>query len=208
MKRKIKIGNQIVIMAMTTVLCLSGCGVENPHQEDDYIIDEKIPGVEKAESETQESVEDTVETTVQKTQDYSQASATDASENVATQTDFDVEKALEEAKMEASALQKKLQEDPSLTQLDMNTLSYEIYQVWDSVLNDLWNNLKSTLDEATMDSLLKEQRAWITEKESEVKQAGEAAGGGSLAPLVANQRAAELTRTRVYELAVYLGFEE
>lgn len=185
MKRKIKMGNQIVIMAMTAVLCLSGCGVEK--------------------SETQESIEETVATTDQKTQDHSQASAIDAPENVATQTDFDVEKALEEAEIEASALQKKLQEDPSLTQADMNTLSYEIYQVWDGVLNDLWKNLKSTLDEATMDSLLKEQRAWITEKESEVKQAGEEVGGGSLAPLVANQRAAKLTRTRVYELAAYLG---
>lgn len=129
-------------------------------------------------------------------------------ENVTTQTGFDVEKILEEAESEASARQKKLQEDPSLTQIDMNTLSYEMYQVWDDVLNELWENLKTTLDEATMDSLLKEQRVWITEKETEVKQASEAVKGGSMAPLVANQKAAELTRTRVYELASYFGYEE
>ena len=59
-----------------------------------------------------------------------------------------------------------------------------------------------------MDSLLQEQRAWITEKEAEVKEAGEAVGGGSMAPLVANQRAAQITRKRVYELASYLGFTD
>ena len=98
-------------------------------------------------------------------------------------------------------------EDPSLNQADMNTLSGEIYQVWDGVLNELWKNVKSTLDEEKWNNLLEEQRTWIAEKEAEVKQAGEEVGGGSLAPLVANQRAAKLTRLRVYELTSYLGFE-
>ena len=183
-------GNKIIIIAMIAVLCLYGCGVESPNQE----------AQEHSEaSATDASATETLATDV---------SATDVLENVAAQTDFDVEKALEEAEIEASALQKKLQEDSSLTQADMNTISYEIYQVWDVVLNDLWNSLELTLDEATMDSLLQEQRAWITEKESEVKQAAEEVKGGSMAPLAANQRAAKLTRTRVYELASYLGFEE
>ena len=86
----------------------------------------------------------------------------------------------------------------------MNMLSYEIYQIWDDVLNELWNTLKLTLDQEKMDNLLEEQRAWIVTKEEEVKQAAEAVSGGSLAPLVSNQKAAELTRTRVYELASYL----
>jgi len=133
--------------------------------------------------------------------------AADNAEDSNTQTESDVQHILEEAESAASALQKKLQEDPSLTQADMNTLSAEIYQVWDGVLNDLWKKLKVTLDEKTWNSLLEEQRTWITEKEAEVKQAGEEVGGGSLAPLVANQRAAKLTRERVYELASHLGFE-
>lgn len=128
-------------------------------------------------------------------------------EKDASQTDYDVQKVLEEAEKEASVFNEKLTEDPSLTQADMNELSMELYQVWDGVLNDIWANLKATLDEETMESLLQEQQAWIAEKEAEAKQAGEALAGGSMAPLAANQKAAELTRTRVYELASYLGFE-
>ncbi|MBQ7050453.1 MAG: DUF1311 domain-containing protein, partial [Firmicutes bacterium] len=71
---------------------------------------------------------------------------------------------------------------------------------------DLWKNLKETLDEETMDDLLQEQRTWIKGKEAEVQKAREEVGGGSLAPLVANQKAVELTRTRVYELASYFGY--
>jgi len=98
-------------------------------------------------------------------------------------------------------------EDPTLTQADMNTISMEIYQVWDGVLNDLWKVLKSTMEEGAMEKLLQEQRLWITEKEAEVKEAGEEVGGGSMAPMVADQRAAKLTRERVYALASHLGFE-
>lgn len=118
-----------------------------------------------------------------------------------------VQKALADAEKSASVLEKKLMEDASLTQTDMNTLSMEIYQVWDDTLNELWKALKSALDEESMGDLLEEQRAWITKKEEEVKKAGEEFGGGSMAALVANQKAAELTKTRVYELASLLGAE-
>ena len=173
-----KINSKMAIVVTTTALCLTGCGTAPTIPMENSTIEESISGMVTVESE---------------------------SANV--QNDYDVRKVLEEAEREASALQKKLAEDPTLTQADMNTLSMENYQVWDGVLNNLWKILKSTLDEETMDNLLQEQRGWITEKEAEVKQAGEEVGGGSLAPLVANQRAAQLTRTRVYELASYLGCE-
>lgn len=184
MKRKIKTGNKIAIMVTVAALCLSGCAEEGAVQKEETAIQGSIPGVVKVESMVQDSTEEETENVTQETS---------------------VQKVLEDAESKASAMQKKLQEDPSLTQADMNTLSYEIYQVWDDVLNELWKSLKSTLDEETMDSLLEEQRAWINEKEEEVKQAGEEVSGGSIAPLVANQRAAELTRTRVYELASYFN---
>ena len=173
-----KMNSKLAIMVAAAALCLSGCGAE--------------PAIPTENSTIEESVSEM---------------ATVESESANVQIDYDVQKVLEEAEQEATALQKKLQEDPSLTQADMNMLSMEIYQVWDDVLNDLWKNLKVILDEDTMSDLLVEQRAWIAEKEAEVKQAGEEVGGGSLAPLVANQKAAELTRTRVYELASYLGFK-
>ena len=115
---------------------------------------------------------------------------------------------MQEQKMPNCLSEKKLLEDASLTQMDMNTLASEMYQVWDDLLNELWGILKETLDEDVMEDLLQEQRAWITNKEAEVKQAGDAVSGGSMAPLVANQKAAEITKERVYELAAYLGYVE
>ena len=172
-----KRNNKFAIVATVAVLCLTGCVEDSSIVTESSSIEESLSGVATAETE-----------------------------NTTVQTDYDVQNVLEEAESEAAALQKKLEGDPTLNQADMNTLSMEIYQVWDDVLNDLWKNLKATLDEETMDDLLQEQRAWIKEKEAEVQKAGEEFGGGSMAPLVANQRAAELTRTRVYELASYLGY--
>ncbi|MBQ3567767.1 MAG: DUF1311 domain-containing protein [Anaerotignum sp.] len=123
------------------------------------------------------------------------------------QTGYDVQAVLDEAETAASAIEKSLMEDASLTQMDMNDLSLELYQTWDGVLNDIWSELKVTLDEETMDDLLQEQREWIAEKETAAKQAGDEFAGGSMAPLAANQKAAELTRERVYELAPYLDAE-
>ena len=54
-----------------------------------------------------------------------------------------------------------------------------------------------------MQTLLNEQREWIAHKEQEMENAATEAGGGSMAPMVANQRAAELTKIRVYELLEY-----
>lgn len=207
MKREIGMSRKIVVIVTAAALCLAGCGTEKSSQMDDFASVENVPGMVKVESSALESTEAGTETVVQESLIKEQEPATEEAEGSAAQADIDVAKVLEEAESAAAALQKKLQEDPSLTQADMNTLSGEIYQVWDDVLNELWKALKDSLDEDTMESLLEEQRAWITEKEAEVKQAGEAVGGGSLAPLVMNQRAANLTRVRVYELAGYLGYE-
>lgn len=122
------------------------------------------------------------------------------------QVNYDIQIMLEEAEAQAANLEKKLYEDASLTQADMNEISYEISIVWDELLNEIWSILNQSLDEETKAELLEEQRAWITEKEAEVKQVGEESGG-SIAALLCNQRAAQLTRVRVYELANYLGYE-
>lgn len=196
--KKENIGEKLVILMTAVVLCLAGCAAEEPVSAND------VEAVEEMESESQTQENPTEQT---EALDKEQEPAGWDEQISFVQTDFKVQEMLEEAEKEAEALEKKLQEDPSLTQADMNELSSEIYMVWDDALNELWKALKDSLDEATMESLLEEQRAWITEKEAEVKQAGEEVGGGSLAPLVANQRAADLTRVRVYELAGYLGYE-
>ena len=121
----------------------------------------------------------------------------------AVQISTEVLPMLEEAEQEVALLEKKLTEDASLTQLDMNNLSYEMNMIWDDLLNEFWSVLKDSLDQETMDKLLQEQRTWIAEKEAKVKEAGANYAGGSIAALISNQKAAELTRARVYVLAEY-----
>lgn len=94
-----------------------------------------------------------------------------------------------------------------LTQGDMNQLSKELYLLWDNELNSLWSQLKEKLDADAMKQLTDEEREWIQWKDQEVKAAGSEAEGGSLQPLLENDRAAELTRNRVYELAERLKSE-
>ena len=55
-----------------------------------------------------------------------------------------------------------------------------------------------------MEALTKEERAWVQEKEKQVKDAGSEWEGGSGQPLAENTEAANLTRKRVYVLAEYL----
>lgn len=95
---------------------------------------------------------------------------------------------------------KESMEKESLTQLDMNEKSKELFDVWDRALNTLWSELKSTLEKDEFEILLNEQRAWIKEKENEVEKAASDVAGGSMEPLVRNMTAAELTEKRVYEL--------
>lgn len=60
------------------------------------------------------------------------------------------------------------------------------------------------LDADAMEALTKEERAWVQEKEKQVKDAGSEWEGGSGQPLAENTEAANLTRERVYVLAEYL----
>ncbi len=207
---------RICVLAALLSLALCACSAENEESVGISGIKDMVETIDAAENDAQTeasvvvSVEDNEieskepETVVQETLEKESAmQETVTPDNVA---EYDVQAKLSEAEEKAAALEKKLYEDSSLSQADMNDLSYEIYTVWDDTLNSIWQALNDSLDKDTMDALLEEQRTWITEKEKEVKQTGEAAGGGSLAPLVSNQRAAKLTETRVYELAAYLGY--
>ena len=181
---------------------LFGCGsseeetTANNEPVKDLVIEtqeEETEEVEEQETEVKEQGEDTTE---EKIEEKKKQKSVDKAA---------VEKLLADAEKEAAALEKKLAEDASLSQADMNELSNEIYVVWDEALNELWGILKDTQDENTMNDLLKEQREWIDMKEAEVKKTGEEFAGGSMQALVINQKDAELTKVRVYELADYLG---
>ena len=188
MKKIIKFGSKMVVFVLLAALFLSGCSTNEVVQTENLKNSEHMQETAKIESEVQETVQET-------------------SESIVDPIDLDVQEMLAESEEKASALQKKLTDDSTLKQQDMNMLSSDLYHIWDDLLNELWAILKDTLDENTMNTLLEEQRAWITMKEAKVKEAGEAFAGGSMAPLVSNQKGAELTKIRVYELAAYLGFE-
>ena len=100
----------------------------------------------------------------------------------------------------AAELETEIKEDTSLTQGDLNAKSQELYELWDGRLNELWGILKELLPEEDMEALRAEEVEWIAWKEAQAAQAGEEFGGGSLAIIVQSQRAAELTRERVYQL--------
>lgn len=187
-----------IILMLIMSMFLFGCGsseektTANNEPVKDLVIEtqeEETEEAEEQETEVKEQEEDT-------TEDKKEQKEVDKAA---------VEKLLANAEKEAAALEKKLAEDASLSQADMNELSNEIYVVWDEALNELWGILKDTQDENAMNDLLKEQREWIDMKEAEVKKAGEEFAGGSMQALVVKQKDAELTKVRVYELADYLG---
>lgn len=92
-------------------------------------------------------------------------------------------------------------ENAELTQQEYNEIAGELYQLWDDELNVIWCRLKDTLSAEEMEQLKEEERDWITEKDSQMKQAGEEAEGGSMQSMLEYETGAKLTRERVYELA-------
>ncbi len=106
---------------------------------------------------------------------------------------------------QAAALDAELQK--AANQADMNEISGRIYQVWDDTLNEIWGIMKTNLNPEFMDQLTIEERAWITEKEAAIKEAGAEYGGGTMQSMVMNAKAAELTRERAYKLAEYAKFD-
>lgn len=90
------------------------------------------------------------------------------------------------------------QED--LTQSDLNELSYERYELWDNELNSIWKRLKDKLRPDEMDVLIKEEKEWILYKNREAEAAGKEEEKGTMQFGAEDEKAAELTKKRVYEL--------
>lgn len=111
---------------------------------------------------------------------------------------IDAELADIEAK-EAAIDQRIKEED--LTQVELNDLAAEKYKLWDDELNSIWKRLKEKLSEAEMAALTEEERAWVSDKEKQVEEEGSEYEGGSIRPMMENEKATELTKARVYVLA-------
>lgn len=99
----------------------------------------------------------------------------------------------------AASLEDSIRND-SLTQAEYNEKTQQLYELWDSALNAVWDILKRTQDAETMNRLTVEEREWIEWKEQTVAEAGAGFEGGSMQPMIMNQKAAEVTKDRAYEL--------
>ena len=107
---------------------------------------------------------------------------------------------LESSEELAASLEESMMQDPNLTQTDFNEKSQQMYEIWDSLLNEIWSILKRNLSVEDMKVLTAEQLEWIAMKEQSMKEAGAEVEGGSMYGMVVNQKGAELTKERVYEL--------
>lgn len=98
---------------------------------------------------------------------------------------------------------KSFENDSSKTSADqatMNRHSYEVFQKWDVLLNDIYRYLKSTMSTSEFKALEADEIKWITEKENAIKAAGAEYEGGSMQPLVENTTATAYTKDRCYYL--------
>ena len=90
----------------------------------------------------------------------------------------------------------KLHSDSLMDQMTLNQTAYEEYDMWDTLLNQVWQYLGATLDEKEMETLKEEQQKWIKEKENAMKEAGADFEGGSMQPMVEYGAGSSSTRKR------------
>ena len=168
----------IVMLLLTIVVCVTGCAGKEEEKVQVSVVTEKENAAEEyTEQETGNAEQN-------ETSSYDKGKVDDYMASVEEQSDSI----------------KNFLEYEAMTQLDMNEKSQELYETWDGALNYLWGELKTILPDTEFENLLEEQRAWISEKEAAVEEAGKEVEGGSMYALVVNSRAAELTEARVYEL--------
>lgn len=102
--------------------------------------------------------------------------------------------------------------DP-LTQADMNQCAYDDAQQADRALNAQWAKTSAAMKERDrlnlgkdgrpgyFDTLLSAQRSWLAYRDAHCRSAGYWARGGSMEPMLVSLCLAELTKTRIRQLA-------
>jgi uncharacterized protein YecT (DUF1311 family) len=170
----------ILMCVMLSLFCI-GCGAK----KDDSVSDEQLQAVENRDTEDKSEPEST------------ENQNTEKSETESIQDEI--------AKVEVKSVEYENTDMSNMGQQDINKLTSDWYQLWDDELNSLWSRLNNELDSETKAKVLDEQRAWVTEKEASIEEAGESVQGGSLQSQVENTVAEQKTRARAYVLAGYLA---
>ena len=91
-------------------------------------------------------------------------------------------------------------EEKYQTTLGMRELASEEYEMWDTLLNDIYSELKNTLSNEDMDKLINLQIQWIADRDAIAEEAGKEAEGGSLQPLLITTSKSQTTKDRCLEL--------
>lgn len=92
------------------------------------------------------------------------------------------------------------------TQGEMNVASGWFYTIWDTELNSLWSRFTNAADEQTKDTVLTEQRNWISMKEEVILLSiGTRDENGSMYPLLQNSLLEDITKNRAYVIAKKLA---
>lgn len=101
---------------------------------------------------------------------------------------------------QAALLCRELEENPMLTQADMNAISEERYTLWLDVLEKLWSALEQDLSEEGKKDLMAAQMDWSAYKKAETDKITAELGGGSLTATAVYGKGADLLEERAYVL--------
>ncbi|MBO6137410.1 MAG: right-handed parallel beta-helix repeat-containing protein [Lachnospiraceae bacterium] len=97
-------------------------------------------------------------------------------------------------------INKKLSSDSLMDQQSLNQTAYDEFVMWDTLLNQVWQYLENSLDGKVLENITAEQKKWIKEKESAMKDAGADFEGGTMQPMVEYGAGSTATRKRVEAL--------
>ena len=86
------------------------------------------------------------------------------------------------------------------TQQEINIATYNIFEKWDALLNDVYQHLKSTLPASEFKALKNDELAWIKEKDAAIEREAAEWEGGSAEAMIRNSVATNYTKERCYYL--------
>lgn len=98
-------------------------------------------------------------------------------------------------------IQKMRSTETESTTYSMKTAAENELKLWDSELNNIYNDLITCLDEEQTTKLVTEEREWMKARDAKAVEAAKKSAGGTLEGLEYTASLAASTRERAYELA-------
>lgn len=97
-------------------------------------------------------------------------------------------------------IQRIRSEETESTAYSLKTAAENELKLWDSELNQIYNDILSHLDEEEKKELVIQERLWMKTRDAKAVEAAKKSSGGSLESLEYTASLAESTRKRAYEL--------